>query len=152
VVDSIVRASASATLNWSFAMPWLLKYRASGGPEIVVIEYSTPTPSPNGAPTARVRRIGQRSPAAWTRISGSSAQYVTSFAQSALIDASTTLPIATPGRIPIAIGATWRHTARAPARARNRTQRLTATSTITSAGLSSRPAIMSSAIGTVIEE
>src|SRR2546430_2196216 len=39
-------------LKSSFAKPWLLSASASGGPEIVVTEYRTPTPAPKGTPAA----------------------------------------------------------------------------------------------------
>src|SRR4030095_3604136 len=49
--------------------PWLLNRIASGGPEIVVTEYSTPNPIPNGRPNSRSHRIGRPRPGAWARVS-----------------------------------------------------------------------------------
>ena len=47
MLDSARRMIPSAARNSCFASPWLLNATASGGPEMVVIEYSTPSPPPN---------------------------------------------------------------------------------------------------------
>ena len=66
-VDSASRMNPSAARNSCFASPWLLSASASGGPEIVVTEYSTPRPPPNATPAVFSDRIGRRKPAAFCR-------------------------------------------------------------------------------------
>src|ERR1700687_3100517 len=56
--DSARRTKPSAARKSFFVNPWLLSMTASGGPEIVVTEYRTPTPPPNTRPTDRSERIG----------------------------------------------------------------------------------------------
>jgi hypothetical protein len=51
--DSASRTTPSAARNSFFARPWLFSMMASGGPEIVVTEYKTPSAPPNPKPTAR---------------------------------------------------------------------------------------------------
>src|SRR5881397_1779579 len=80
-VDSASRTSPSPARKSCFVKPWLLNITASGGPEIVVTEYSTPRPPPKTSPRRRSSLMGLRKPAACSRIRGSRTMNVPSLSR-----------------------------------------------------------------------
>src|SRR5471030_1459398 len=150
--DSARRTNASAARNSCFEKPWLLSATASGGPEIVVTAYSTPTPPPRASAAARSARTGLRRPAACSRIGGSRIAYVASFSHPGWTYDRISVPITMPGIRPTTTSCTRGRTSGSAARFTHSTHAFSTTSTRTSAGFRTRLVRNSSASGTVIDE